>query len=213
LQWRFLWTALSTASALLDEEPMTATDNPPMRSGPGQSRPALTLGQFTEPRLLVPRLLSTGQENVIQELAKHLEAAGRIANASAFTEAVAGRELDLPTFVGDSVAVPHGRGAAIRVLSLAVGLSAHGIPWGRDRRLVARVIFLFAIPLAESPTYLALLSGLSALLQDNAAFEALQTATQPEHLLRALNGVRLIRMGRAGSCATGHGSTLVGRGA
>lgn len=172
---------------------MTATDSSPTRSGQSQTTSALTLGQFTEARLLVPRLLNTGQEGVIQELAKRLETTGRIPSATAFVEAVTGRELDCPTFVGDRVAVPHGRGGAVRALSLAVGLSADGIPWGRDHRRNAHIVFLFAIPLPEAARYLALLSGLSCLLHDVRMFAALKGSRQPEQMLQVLDAVRMVR--------------------
>ena len=68
---------------------MTAIDNPPKHSGPPLSSSELALGQFTETRLLLPRLLSTRQEGVIQELAKRLETTGRIPKATVFTDAVA----------------------------------------------------------------------------------------------------------------------------
>jgi len=187
---------------------MTATDNSAPRYGQRQPAPALTMGQFTEPRLLVPRLLSNRQEGAIQELAKRLEATGRIQDATAFTKAVAGREVDLPTFAGDGVAIPHGRGGAVRTLSMAVGLSAAGIRWDRGHHLTARVVFLFAIPLWEASTYLALLSGLSTLMQDEAAFAALKTATQPEVMLRVLQGVRWVRIGRAGHSAASDGAPV-----
>lgn len=68
----------------------------------------MTLGQFTEPRLLIPRLLSDRQDGAIQELAKRLEATGRIQNASAFLEAVLKRENELPNVCR------RGRGGAAR---------------------------------------------------------------------------------------------------
>ena len=187
---------------------MAAMDNSAMRSGRRRPAPTLTMGRFTEPRLLVPRLLSNRPEGVIQELAKRLEATGRIQDAAAFTKAVAGREVDLPTVVGSGVAVPHGRGSAVRSLSLAVGLSAAGIPWGRGHRLTARAIFLFAIPLMEASTYLALLSGLSTLMRDERAFAALESAMQPEDMLWVLNGVHLVRIGRTGHSATSAGAPV-----
>jgi len=153
----------------------------------------LTLGQFTETKLLVPRLLSGRQDGAIQELTKRMEATGRISNAPSFVEAALKRELDLPTFAGDGVAVPHVRGGAVRELSVAVGLSATGICWGRAGRRTAHAVFLFAVPLAEAATYLALLSGLSSLIFDETAFASLKHAKQPEEMLRVFHAVRLVR--------------------
>jgi 2-O-A-mannosyl-D-glycerate-specific PTS system IIC component len=90
----------------------------------------MTLGQFTELKLLVPRLLSDQQDVAIRELVRRLEATARIQGATAFLEAALKCESHSPTFVGEGVAVPQVRGAAVQRLSLAIGLSSGGIPWG-----------------------------------------------------------------------------------
>jgi mannitol/fructose-specific phosphotransferase system IIA component (Ntr-type) len=163
----------------------------------------MTLGQFTEPKLLLPRLLSDQQDGAIQELSKRLAATGRIGNAPAFLAAVLKREAELPTFI-DGVAVPHVRGAAVTELSVAIGLSAESIPWGGDKRRVAHAVILFAIPLTEAQTYLQLLSGLCALINDDTAFARLKAAVQPEEMFRMLKAVRLARpeLHAANACGT-----------
>ncbi len=154
----------------------------------------MTLAQFTEARLLVPRLLSSQQEGAIQELTKRLEVTGRITNAPAFLEAVLTRERDLPTFIGGGVAIPHVRGGAVSQLSMAVGLAAAGIPWGATRQQDVRIVVLCAVPLVEAQTYLDLLSGLSSLIQDEMALAALQRALQPEEMLRVFRATHLAPM-------------------
>ena len=74
-------------------------------------------------------------------------------------------------------------------LPVAVGLAGEGVPWGRQE--TANVIFLFAVPLSEAGKYLLLLSGLSRLMQNEAALAALQAGTQPEEMWRVLNEIRL----------------------
>lgn len=171
----------------------------------------MTLGQFTEPKLLIPRLLSDQQDGAIQELSKRLAATGRIGNAPAFLAAVLKREAELPTFI-DGVAVPHVRGAAVTVLSVAIGLSAHGIPWGGHKDRIAYAVILFAVPLTEAQTYLQLLSGRCALIQDDTAFARLKAAVQPEEMFRMLKAVRVERPGpltaNASGTPTGGGNHL-----
>lgn len=161
----------------------------------------MTLGQFTEPKLLIPRLLSDRSDGAIRELAKRLETAGRIGNAPAFLEAVLEREEELPTYI-EGVAVPHARGRAVTKLSVAIGLSGPGIPWGRENRRVAKAVFLVAVPMSEAQTYLSLLRGVSNLIHDETAYTALQRATQPESMLSVLQTVRLVRM-KDQPCALG----------
>lgn len=152
----------------------------------------MTLGQFTEPTLLIPCLFSSGQEGVIQELVRQLEVTGRVDNARVYSEALLHREADLPTFVGQNVAVPHLRAGALKQISLAVGMSQTGIPWGRFQSRIAKVVFLVAVPLKEAATYISLLSGLSRLIHDDTVFNAFRRVTQPEQMLSVLNGVRLV---------------------
>jgi mannitol/fructose-specific phosphotransferase system IIA component (Ntr-type) len=158
----------------------------------------MTVGQFAEPKLLIPRLLSDQQPRAIEELTLCLETADRIQDAPAFLEAVLNRELDMPTFI-EGVALPHARSAAVNRLSVAVGLCPAGIAWGRDRRRIAKVVFLFAVPLTEAGGYMSLLSGISRFIRDPAAFAAFQRATEPEEMLTMLNAVQLRRWGTPSS--------------
>ena len=152
----------------------------------------MNLSQFTETKLLVPRLLSDQRDGAIQELAKRLETTERIARAPAFLDAVLKREAELPTFI-EGVAVPHARGGAVRKLSIAVGLSADGIAWGLERRQIAHAIFLCAVPLTDARQYVSLLSGLSCLVQDQELFAALMRSTQPEEMIKVLAAVKTTR--------------------
>jgi len=181
---------------------LNGADGQRNKPSPDRSPSRLTLGQFSEPRLLIPRLLSDRQDRAIRELVKRLEATNRINHAPAFLEAVLNREAEFPTFI-EGVAVPHARGGAVQQLSFAVGLSAPGIPWGRDQSRIAHAVFLFAIPLREAQTYVWLLSGLSALIQDERAFMALRRATQPEQMLKILHEVRA---GRSASSTVNRGA-------
>ena len=167
----------------------------------------MNLGQFTEPKLLIPRLLSDRQEGAIMELTRRLETTGRIKNTPAFVEAVLKHEAELPTFI-DGVAVPHVRGGAVQRLSMATGLSTDGISWGTGKRCVAHAVFLFAVPLTDAQTYVSVLSGLSSLIQNEPALVALMRATQPEEMLNVLRTVRMVRVGHSPASA---GGTPVGR--
>jgi mannitol/fructose-specific phosphotransferase system IIA component (Ntr-type) len=153
-----------------------------------ESMPA-TFGQFTELELLAPNLPGGGPEGAIRELTRRLESTGRIRNAAAFLSAALAREIQQPMFMGQGVVVPHVRSGDALKLSVAIGLAGEGIAW--DGHGTARVVFLFAVPLTEAGRYLLLLSGLSRLMQNKAAFAALQQGTQPEEMWQALHKIRL----------------------
>jgi mannitol/fructose-specific phosphotransferase system IIA component (Ntr-type) len=154
----------------------------------------MTLAQYTEPSLLVPRLLSEYRDSAIAELGHRLENAGRIENARAFTHAV----LDHESFVSavfEEVAFPLARGQAVKELSFALGLSPQGVRWGVDKVPTVHAVVLFAVPLSAGQPYLSLLVTFSGFLKDETAFSALRRCAQPEEMFAALKKVRLRRTG------------------
>jgi mannitol/fructose-specific phosphotransferase system IIA component (Ntr-type) len=135
---------------------------------------------ISEPRILVPRLLSDDQPRVVQELSRRLEATGRIDTAAAFTAAVLDREALCPTLLEGGMAIPHARGGAVRRLSLAIGRSVHGLRWGEDRRHAVDLVFLCAVPLTDVDRYLRLIAGLSRFLRQDENVQRFRAAAQPE---------------------------------
>jgi len=161
----------------------------------------MNLGQFTESKLLVPRLLSEWRDCAISELSQRLENAGRIENASAFTRAVLDHE-SLVSAVFDKVAFPVARGKAVKELSFALGLSRQGIRWGVGRTPVVDTVILFAVPLLEGQRYLSLVLTISSFLKDEMAFAALRCCTQSEEMWTVLQHVRCVRTGARTAPAT-----------
>jgi mannitol/fructose-specific phosphotransferase system IIA component (Ntr-type) len=152
----------------------------------------MTLAQFTEPRLLVPRLRSEWRESAIAELSQCLEHAGRVENATAFTHAVLDHE-SLVSAVFDEVAFPLARGKGVKELSFALGLSQQGVRWGTGTAPVVHAVVLFAVPRTEEPRYLSLVLTFSSFLKDEMAFSALRRCTQPEEMLTVLKHVHRVR--------------------
>lgn len=152
---------------------------------------AMTLADFTEPKLLVPRLLSANQNGAIMELSKRLHRAGRIEDAEAFCQAVLERESLLHPVVEQGLAFPHARGRAVHRLSFAVGLSAAGIRWDSAKGMIVHAVVLLAVPLSEAQIYLALLGTLSRFTQDETAFASFKQSAQPEKMLAILNSFPL----------------------
>jgi mannitol/fructose-specific phosphotransferase system IIA component (Ntr-type) len=146
----------------------------------------MTLAKFTEPNLLVPRLLSETHDSAIAELGGRLEKAGRISNVAAFTHAVLKHE-SFVSAVFDEVAFPLARGSAINELSFALGLSQPGIRWGDSKASTVHAIVLFAVPLSAEHSYLSLVMSFSNFLKDEIAFSALRRCVQPEEMFSVLN--------------------------
>lgn len=152
----------------------------------------MTLAQFTELKLLVPRLLSTERESAITELSKRLEMAERIENAEAFANAVLEFEA-LASAVFDGVAFALARGRAVKELSFALGLALQPISRGIRRGQMIHTVLLFAVPLSEGQRYLSLVLTFSSFVKDEMAFSALRRCVQPEEMLTVLSHVPVVR--------------------
>jgi mannitol/fructose-specific phosphotransferase system IIA component (Ntr-type) len=158
----------------------------------------MNLGQFTEPKLLVPRLLSEWRDSTISILSQRLESAQRIENATAFTHAVLDHEsLVSPVF--DKAAFPVARGADVKELSFAMGLSEQGVRWGTEQTPVVHMVVLLAVPPSEGQRFISLVLSLSNLLKDEMAFSVLRRCTQPEEMLTVLSHIRCVRTGPGAS--------------
>ena len=173
------------ASLLLESLPQTR-----------ESRRAfiMNLGQFTEPKLLVPQLVNGWRDSVIYELSRHLESAGRVENAIAFTHAVLDHE-SLVSTVFDEVAFSLGRGKAVKELSFALGLSSQGVRWGAGRTPIVHTVILFAVPILEGQPYDSLVLTFARFLKDGIAFSALRHCTQPGQMWTVLSHVCCVRTG------------------
>jgi mannitol/fructose-specific phosphotransferase system IIA component (Ntr-type) len=153
----------------------------------------MTLAQFTEPKLLVPRLLSRHRKSAIIELSRRLENVGRIENADAFGDAALDHEA-VASAVFDGVTFPLARGLAVQKLSFAAGLSQQGIRWGSGRSPVVHTVVLFAVPLLETRIYLSLVFTFSSFIKDEMAFTAFTRATQPEEMFAVFEAIQLVRL-------------------
>lgn len=160
----------------------------------------MNLGQFTEPKLLVPQLLSEWRDSAIFELSQRLESAGRLENAKAFTHAVLDHE-SLGSAVFDDVAFPLGRSKAVKELSFALGLSSPGVRWGVGRAPIAHTVILFAAPRSEGQTYQSLVLTIGRFLHDEAAFSGLRGCTQSEQMWAVLSHVCCVPTGPAAGTA------------
>jgi mannitol/fructose-specific phosphotransferase system IIA component (Ntr-type) len=155
---------------------------------------SMNLGQFTELRLLVPRLFSEWRDGAISELSQRLESAGRVENASVFASAVLDHE-SLGSAVFDEVAFPLARSKTVKELSFALGLSSQGVRWGVGRTAIVHAVILFAVPPSEEQTYFSLVLTFARFLKDEKSFSALQYCTQSGQMLALLNHIRCVPTG------------------
>jgi mannitol/fructose-specific phosphotransferase system IIA component (Ntr-type) len=143
-----------------------------------------TLGDFTEPRLLVPHLLGADQASAIHELAHRLQQAGRIPDSLGFFQAVLHRDYLTSSVAENGVAFPHARGRDLPGLSFALGLSDGGVRWHNGASV--RVIFLLAVPVADSRLYLNIMAELTRFTRSEHRLKTLLASAEPRDIWQLL---------------------------
>ncbi|QZN86438.1 PTS sugar transporter subunit IIA [Cellulomonas sp. C5510] len=129
-------------------------------------------------RLDVPAPASKAE--LFRAMAQTLAADGRIDDVDDFLAALEEREQLGPTYMGDGLALPHGRGATVRRPSVAFWRLAEPLTYtscgetGEVRR-----VFMLAVPEGGATEHLQALALLARLLMDDDAVHALDVARTP----------------------------------
>lgn len=131
----------------------------------------------------------TDRDDAIRQLAQRLAEQGKIADTSAFLNEVLHRESLGPTALGEGLAVPHGKSAAVKEAAFAVATLSEPLAWeGVDGPEPVELIFLLAIPPNEAgSTHIQILTELTTRLADDRLRERVMAATSAEALLAALD--------------------------
>ena len=133
---------------------------------------------------MIPNMQAATRDEAIRELATCLHTAGFVDDAEKLVHAAIERENILSTAMEHGLAFPHVRGVEGGGLTLAMGTSAKGIPFGNDQ--ISNIICFFMIPTAVSAFYLRLIAGLTESFLKAPNRTALMAATTPEQLWKAL---------------------------
>ncbi|EOW2372513.1 PTS 2-O-a-mannosyl-D-glycerate transporter subunit IIABC [Cronobacter sakazakii] len=148
----------------------------------------MNLRALTDPGLIQIQAPFTTRDEAIAALAGLLAAQGKLHDHTAFVNEVMQREALGPTALGEGLAVPHGKCAAVREAAFAVATLREPVAWqGVEGDEPVRLIFLLAIPAAQAgTTHIQLLTELTTLLVDDAVREAAINAPSAEALLAIL---------------------------
>ena len=148
----------------------------------------MNLTTLTDPRAVCVQAQFTSRDEAIRQLATRLVALGKIADADTFLAEVFHRESLGPTALGEGLAVPHGKSAAVKEAAFAVATLCEPLAWeGVDGPEEVELIFLLAIPPAQAgSTHIQVLTELTSRLADDDLRARVMTATSAEAVLAAL---------------------------
>ncbi|EFY6030726.1 PTS 2-O-a-mannosyl-D-glycerate transporter subunit IIABC [Shigella flexneri] len=154
-----------------------------------QVRIMMNLTTLTHRDALCLNARFTSREEAIHALTQRLAALGKISSTEQFLKEVYRRESLGPIALGEGLAVPHGKTAAVKEAAFAVATLSEPLQWeGVDGPEAVDLVVLLAIPPNEAgTTHMQLLTALTTRLADDEIRARIQSATTPDELLSALD--------------------------
>lgn len=139
----------------------------------------MNLIEILSPDCVCVPLGASDKPTSIQTLVKLLASSGRIEGEREVVSAVLSREQARSTGIGLGLAVPHGRCAQVRTLSLAVGRLAAPIEFGSIDGRPCEFIALLASPIDQNGPHIQALAAMSRLWMNERFRAEVLSATAP----------------------------------
>ncbi|MGR3765492.1 PTS fructose transporter subunit IIABC [Rossellomorea sp. NS-SX7] len=132
-------------------------------------------------------LQASSKAAVIDELVSVLEKSGNLQDAKEFKKAILNRESQSTTGIGEGIAIPHAKTAAVKSPAIVFGKSAAGIDYESLDGAPAHLFFMIAATEGANQTHLEALSRLSSMLMDEHVRKSLVEASSKQEVLEIIN--------------------------
>lgn len=136
-------------------------------------------------------LNSSTRDEAIVELAKLIEAEGRLINYDEYVAEVFDRESKSTTGIGFGIAIPHGKSQAVQTPTIAFGRYKEGIEWESLDGEPVKIIFLLAVPSDGDSCneHLRILASISRKLLYEDFINALNSIEDQDELVNLIDSV------------------------
>ncbi|WP_430788871.1 PTS fructose transporter subunit IIABC [Virgibacillus flavescens] len=136
-------------------------------------------------------LQAQSKNDALNELANQLDHAGKLNDKQSFIKDIFTREEQSTTGIGESIAIPHAKSAAVKNPAIAFGRSKPGIDFDSLDGQPAHLFFMIAASDGANNDHLEALSRLSTFLMDEAFRAKISQAATKEEVLDAVNAKEL----------------------
>jgi len=133
--------------------------------------------------IMLMDLQSTTKNAVIDEMIASLEKHHVINNADQFKEAILKREEQSTTGLGNGIAMPHAKTAAVNEATVLFAKSNKGVDYESLDGEPTYLFFMIAVPDGAYDTHLQALAALSRSLLDETFIEGLKSAKTPDEVV------------------------------
>ena len=131
-------------------------------------------------------LRANTKTGVIDELIEQLDAAGKLTDRVAFKQNILTREEQSTTGIGEGIAIPHAKSAAVKSPAIAFGRSLEGIDFESMDGQPANLFFMIAASEGANDAHLEALSRLATFLMDTEFRKEILEANSKEDVIRAV---------------------------
>ena len=142
--------------------------------------------------LLKPEAIEIGgaaanKEDAIDKLVALMCKEGNVTDVEGYKKAVLAREAESTTALGEGIAIPHAKTAAVSAPGLAAMTLPEGVDYDSPDGQPTNLMFLIAAPDTKADVHLEVLARLSMLLMDEQFRDELRAAKTPEEFLAVID--------------------------
>ncbi|HGQ9884512.1 TPA: fructose-specific PTS transporter subunit EIIC [Streptococcus pneumoniae] len=128
-------------------------------------------------------LQATEKTAVIEEMIKSLTGHGYVTDFETFKEGILAREALTSTGLGDGIAMPHSKNAAVKEATVLFAKSNKGVDYESLDGQATDLFFMIAAPEGANDTHLAALTELSQYLMKDGFADKLRQATSADQVI------------------------------
>ncbi|WP_159796363.1 fructose-specific PTS transporter subunit EIIC [Streptococcus halichoeri] len=134
-------------------------------------------------KVMIMDLKATTKEAAIDEMITSLTKHGVVSDYDTFKTGIMNREAQMTTGLGDGIAMPHSKNAAVKEATVLFAKSAKGVDYASLDGRPTDLFFMIAAPDGANDTHLAALAELSQYLLKDGFADQLRGAKKPEDVL------------------------------
>ena len=138
-------------------------------------------------KVMLLDLQATTKEAAIDEMINSLVDNGVVTDFDVFKAGIIAREAQTSTGLGDGIAMPHSKNAAVKEATVLFAKSNKGVDYESLDGQPTDLFFMIAAPEGANDTHLAALAELSKYLMQDGFADRLRKVTSPDEVIAAFN--------------------------
>jgi len=146
----------------------------------------MKITQLLTEETITLNLDATSKQQVLEELTAQLEQAGKLVDRQGFLKDILARESQSTTGIGEGIAIPHAKSAAVKAPAIAFGRSEHGLDYESLDGQPAHLFFMIAATEGANDDHLEALSRLATFLMDEKFRSLISAASSKQQVLQAI---------------------------